>query len=93
MGAGCLVPRKNADVVAGVLNEFATGGLSAVSGMRTTNADGVSVTYGMIMTWRRKESRKDVETEGKVQSPEKKFAGFATNMWPADAELHSKSGV
>ena len=46
--------------------------------MHITNADGVSVKYTMIITERKKKSRKGGESED--LPPKEKFIGFATNM-------------
>ena len=88
LGTGYIVPCKNTDPVVSALDDFAAGRRPAVSEMHITNADGVSVKYTMIITERKKKSRKGGESED--LPPKEKFIGFATNMPQADAELYSK---
>ena len=88
LDTGYIVPCKNTDPVVRALDDFAAGRRPAVSEMYITNADGVSVKYTMIITERKRKSRKGGESED--LPPKEKFIGFATNMPQADAELYSK---
>ena len=88
LDTGYIVPCKNTDPVVDTLDDFAAGRCPAVSEMHITNTDGVSVRYTMIITERRKKSRKGRESED--LPPRERFIWFATNMPQTDAELYSK---
>ena len=68
-----VIPCRNTDTVVNALNEFAAGRRGRITESCITNADGVSVTYTMIITerTRRKKNSKD--------EPKNRYIGFATN--------------
>ena len=74
MGVGYLTPCRNTDTVVDALDEFAAGRRDAVSELDITNTDGVSFTYMMLITERRRRKK------GSKDEPKKQVHQIATNV-------------
>ena len=79
-----ITPCRNTDTVVNALDEFAAGRRGRISESCITNADGVSVTYTMIITerTRRKKNSKD--------EPKNRYIGFATNEQDVDVAMYGQ---
>ena len=78
------MPCKNTDTVVDALDEFAAVKRDAVSELDITTPDGVSFTYTMLITERRR-CKKDSKDE-----PKNRYIGFATNVPDIDVAVYDR---
>ena len=90
LGVGYLIPCVNTPNVVKAITEFSKGELPPVSGFRITKSKNDYAEYTMIITERKRRSKKKRKVESCEEKPEELYVAFATNRPGIDVDRYTE---
>ena len=90
LGVGYLVPCVNTPNVVDAITEFSKGERPQVSGFRITKSKNDYAEYAMIITERKRKSKKRRKAESCEEEPEERYIAFATNRPGIDVDRYAE---